>query len=305
MDLESSQQIMAQQIVTVKEKYIGAQVRIVKHHKDKDVVGTVKKIIYGDYYITDNPDIKGAVRKGYEVLEYPPGFNGMRDGMDEEEKLKEDATDDNDEKMDDDAKTDEKSSENLEEVVEEKVNKKPSSDPSGEDAKSSENLEEVVEENNKKPSSTDSSGEDAKANDKQEEEEEEDSNVIQVVPPIAAAVASSFSTSLPNMPKREQNLIGATIRIKKGRYAGLVGVINERQNIRRIQLDSLPLPVKFDDIEGKMKYYARVCLIVREIVVLTSVLHLLAQFLNSQIAKTCPKKQIIIMTSLHSILVPK
>jgi len=307
MDLESSQ-VMAQEIVAIKEKYIGALVRIVNDNKD-NVVGTVKKIIYGDYYITDNPDIKGAVRKGYEVLEYPPGFNGMRDGNEEEEKLKEVADAKTDEgKMDDDAKTDEKSSENLEEVVEEKVNKKPSSDPSGEDAKSSENLEEVVEENNKKPSSTDSSGEDAKANDKQEEEEEEeeeDSNVIQVVPPIAAAVASSFSTSLPNMPKREQNLIGATIRIKKGRYAGLVGVINERQNIRRIQLDSLPLPVKFDDIEGKMKYYARVCLNVREIVVLTSVLHLLAQFLNSQIAKTCPKKQIIIMTSLHSILVPK
>jgi len=211
---------MAQEILAVKEKYIGEQVRIVKHHKDKDVVGTVKKIIYGDYYITDNPDIKGAVRKGYEVLEYPPGFNDMRDSSEEEEKLKEVADDG---KMDD-VKTDEKSSENL---------------------------EEVVEENNKKSSLTDSSGEDAKANDKQQEEE--DSNVIQVVPTIATAAAASFSTSSPSMPKREQNLIGATIRIKKGRYAGLVGVINERQNIRRIQLDSLPLPVKFDDIEGKIK----------------------------------------------------
>jgi len=256
MDLESSQEIMAQEIVAVKEKYIGAKVRIVKHHKDKDVVGTVKKIIYGDYYITDNPYIKGAVRKGYEVLEYPPGFNDMRDSSEEEEKLKEvAATDDDDEKMDD-SKTDEKSSKNLEEVAEEN-NMKPSSTNSSGDEKSSENLEEVVEENNKKSTSTDPSGEDAKANDKQEEEEEEEegSNVIQVVPPIAAAAAASFSTiSSPSIPNRKQNLIGATIRIKKGRYTGLVGVINERQNIRRIQLDSLPLPVKFDDIEGKLAY---------------------------------------------------
>jgi len=254
MDLESSQQIMAREIMAVKEKYIGALVRIVNHHKDKDVVGIVKKIIYGDYYITDNPDIKGAVRKGYEVLKYPPGFNDVRGK--EEEKLKEDATDDNDEKMDD-AKSDEKASENLVEVEKDEVNKKPSStNPSGEDAKSSENDEEVVEEevNIMKPSSTDAGeDEDAKANDKKDkEEEEEDSNIIQAETPAAAAASSTTSSQV--MPNRKQNLIGATIRIKKGRYAGLVGVINERQNIRRIQLDSLPLPVKFDDIEGKLTY---------------------------------------------------
>ena len=231
MDLESSQQIMAQEIVAVKEKYIGAQVRIVKHYNEKDAVGTVKKIIYGDYYITDNPDIKGAVRKGYEVLEYPTEFNNMRDSSEEEEKkLKEVAADNDDEKMDDNVKTDEKSSENDDEVEEEDVNKKPTvTNPSGEDAKLSENLEEVVEEG------------------------KEDSNVIQVEPPPPAAASSTKSP--PSISKKKQSLIGATIRIKKGRYAGLVGVINERQNIRRIQLDSLPLPVKFDDIEGKLKYY--------------------------------------------------
>ena len=133
-----------------------------------------------------------------------------------------------------------------------------------------------MEENNKKPSSTDAGeDEDAKANDKKDKEEE-DSNIIQAETPAAAAASST--TSSPSMPNRKQNLIGATIRIKKGRYAGLVGVINERQNIRRIQLDSLPLPVKFDDIEGKL-YYARVCLNVRDIVVvLTSVLRSLHSY---------------------------
>jgi transcription elongation factor len=53
----------------------------------------------------------------------------------------------------------------------------------------------------------------------------------------------------PELVGNERDLIGATIRIKKGRYKGLTGVIEESNTLRRIQLDTVDVPMGLDNVE--------------------------------------------------------
>ena len=63
----------------------------------------------------------------------------------------------------------------------------------------------------------------------------------------AVAVDSNNTRIQTNIPLRttppnnnKKNLLGATIRIKKGKFANFQGKIIEKQHIRRLMLDSLP-----------------------------------------------------------------
>jgi hypothetical protein len=48
---------------------------------------------------------------------------------------------------------------------------------------------------------------------------------------------------------RERSLIGATIHINKGRYKGYMGVVRERICVRRLQVDTVPIPLVLEDVQ--------------------------------------------------------
>ena len=47
----------------------------------------------------------------------------------------------------------------------------------------------------------------------------------------------------------ERSLIGATIYINKGRYKGYTGVVRERMCVRRMQVDTVPVPLSVEDLQ--------------------------------------------------------
>ena len=76
-----------------------------------------------------------------------------------------------------------------------------------------------------------------------------------VVPPRSSAASRETPKSPlvavehPELVGNERDLIGATIRIKKGRYKGLTGVIEESNTLRRFQLDTVDVPMGLDNVE--------------------------------------------------------
>jgi len=65
-----------------------------------------------------------------------------------------------------------------------------------------------------------------------------------------AEIKNKGAQSEPRNPKdkNESDLIGATVRINKGRYKHMTGVITEKQSTCRLQLDTVPTPVAFEDV---------------------------------------------------------
>ena len=59
---------------------------------------------------------------------------------------------------------------------------------------------------------------------------------------------SLLSQSSRNNTKK-RDLIGATIRIKKGRFKGLAGVITEKHTLRHLQVDTVTAPVPHEHLE--------------------------------------------------------
>ena len=56
------------------QKYAGAKVRVIAPHPEEGKLGTVVKVIAGDWYITDNPEIHTAFPSHkFDILKYANG----------------------------------------------------------------------------------------------------------------------------------------------------------------------------------------------------------------------------------------
>lgn len=201
------------------KKYMGARVRTKElpegeddeeellPHPPESVEGTVIKVIIGDWYITDNPEITNAYKADkFDIITYPPGWKPPKKKKDEFIGMcgvipaPADAKDDNADKKEEGAKK-------------EKIKQSGS----------------IVEE------------EKAKA---------EEESAAATATTTASSRRDSANSNNNNETEEEadqRSLIGAFIRIKKGRFCGLTGNIKEKQDIRRVQLDCVPTPLEFDD----------------------------------------------------------
>ena len=72
---------------------------------------------------------------------------------------------------------------------------------------------------------------------------EVESTSVRGTPPIVAAAPAIVDTS-----SEPESLVGATILITQGTYAGKTGVIVEKKSMPRLQLDTVPHHLRFEDV---------------------------------------------------------
>jgi len=209
------------------KKYMGNKVKVTKG-EFFSIVGVVSKVIVGDWYITDNSRITNAYQsQRFEVVKYPPGWN-------EKKSKKKKKGNRRDEGGVTGGTGDAAAAAAAKDMEGKEKNAKE------EKGKNAKDKKEVIV----KEEITSNSSRDVDADD----------TVPAATPAIAASnqeiLQTNTTASITTVPSEEhqRSLIGATIRIKKGRYRGITGVINEEQSIRRLQLDSVPTPLGFEDV---------------------------------------------------------
>jgi len=239
------------------KRYMGARVRV-KAGPDEEyagVEGKVLKVIVGNWYITDNPKITNAYRADkFEVLKFPPGINVAADaaavkcstgggGMEKK-------TSGNEEEE--------------ESVVAEIVEEEEREEEEEENAAAAGEAEENNAISNVSDAANNKVKEERNTNEEEEETHLEGAGVAAAarvvddvfVPPAAAHAPAASTQDLPNTARHRsqseetntRDLIGAIIRIKKGRFKNLTGIIKEKQSIRRLQLNTVPTPLDFADV---------------------------------------------------------
>ena len=59
----------------ISKKYVGSKIKVLPHHVNAGTIGTVAKVLVGDWYITNNPLISNAYRVDkFDILKYPKGY---------------------------------------------------------------------------------------------------------------------------------------------------------------------------------------------------------------------------------------
>jgi len=185
-------------------RYEGATVRVLQKTAHYGKMGRVVRIIMGDWYITDNPNIANAFQPHkFDVLRYAGDV-----AADKQKSEVVDLVDSADENEGGEKKIDDK--------VQEATSVKDASKRNDkEQVKNNATLKKIDNPNN----------------------------------PVTAK-EGPITTSTTNSKEKPQpdSIIGATIRVKKGRYKGLTGIILEKQSIKRLQLDTIPTPLRFEEV---------------------------------------------------------
>ncbi|KAL3778272.1 hypothetical protein ACHAW5_010143 [Stephanodiscus triporus] len=225
---------VASYAVALAMKYTGAVVRILPSNAElAGVVGTVSKVVVGDWYITDNPVITNAFRVDkLDVLSFPPGYAAAKKILDEEQEKKRGER----ERM---RAEREKRRVDNERIRAEKEKKRADRE------KKLAAQEKKRDELEKAPN--DAINNDGKLSENTSRQKltsvEGGNSVRETAPPIAAEVRDIVDSS-----SDIDSLVGATVLINKGIYLGKTGVIVEKRSIRRVQLDTVPGTLRFEDV---------------------------------------------------------
>jgi hypothetical protein len=234
-------------------KYMGADVRVLPSDPDrKGFIGTVAKVIVGDWYITDNPVITNAFRANkFDILRYPPGYATAKKLLaDEQERRRAER----EEKI---STREKKRAEREKKRVErEKKRVEREKKRAGKDRHRTEREKKLADREKKRADQAKKRGTQEEKQDETEEsadddgkpsgttsrnktKREEQSNSVRS---LAAAPAIIETSSEPD------SLVGATILITQGTHAGKTGVVVEKKSMRRLQLDTLPEHLRFEDV---------------------------------------------------------
>ena len=195
------------------QRYTNARVRILPPDENAGAEGTVRKVIAGDWYITDNPMITKAYQADkFEVLQYAPGAV---------------------------------------EAAEAKLAAAHAAASGGESEEAGEGDEEAGEgdeEHAAAVSDADVSNKVEKSVKKGENCQKDDNGndgaediAAHALAPISSSqidynAATAAITRQEEEDDAARNLIGATVRITRGSFRGVTGTIRERQSIRHIQV---------------------------------------------------------------------
>jgi hypothetical protein len=234
-------------------KYMGADVRVLPSDPDrKGFIGTVAKVIVGDWYITDNPVITNAFRANkFDILRYPPGYAAAKKLLaDEHERRRAER----EEKIS--AREKKRAEREKKRVEREKKRVEREKKRAGKDRHRTEREKKLADREKKRADQAKKRGTQEEKQDETEEsadddgkpsgttsrnktKREEQSNSVRS---LAAAPTIIETSSEPD------SLVGATILITQGTHAGKTGVVVEKKSMRRLQLDTLPEHLRFEDV---------------------------------------------------------
>ena len=232
-------------------KYMGAEVRV-RVGDMAGFIGTVAKVIVGDWYITDNPVITNAFRANkFDILRYPPGYAAAKKLLaDEQERRRAER----EEKIS--AREKKRAEREKTRVEREKKRVEREKERAGKDRHRVERENKLADREKKRADqekkrgtqeekqdeteeSADDDGEPSGTTSRKKKKREEQRNSVRS---LAAAPAIIETSSEPD------SLVGATILITQGTHAGKTGVVVERKSMRRLQLDTLPHHLRFEDV---------------------------------------------------------
>jgi hypothetical protein len=234
-------------------KYMGADVRVLPSDPDrKGFIGTVAKVIVGDWYIIDNPVITNAFRANkFDILRYPPGYAAAKKLLaDEHERRRAER----EEKIS--AREKKRAEREKKRVEREKKHVEREKKRAGKDRHRTEREKKLADREKKRADQAKKRGTQEEKQDETEEsadddgkpsgttsrnktKREEQSNSVRS---LAAAPTIIETSSEPD------SLVGATILITQGTHAGKTGVVVEKKSMRRLQLDTLPEHLRFEDV---------------------------------------------------------
>ena len=242
-------------------KYMGAKVRVLPSDPDRaGAVGIVAKVIVGDWYITDNPGITNAFRASkFDILRHPPGYAAAKKRLaDEQERRRAER----EKKL---SAREKKRTEREEKiVVREKKRVEREKQRADKERRRAERDKQLADQEKKcadqekklvaqekKQDEPEESADDATNDDgkpsgtksRKKTKREGQSNSARGGPPIVAAAHAIVDTSL-----EPDSLVGATILITQGTHAGKKGVVVEKKSMRRLQLDTVPDHLRFEDV---------------------------------------------------------